>query len=89
MLLVRSVYVLGDFDMHGKDATLAIVRSLAGTKILVAGNHDSFWAGVRDGWQKRNLYLAAGFAAVMDFAVTTLPHLHSQAPGRALRSTTR
>lgn len=34
-----TVYVLGDFDMHGKDATLAFVGPLAGTKILISGNH--------------------------------------------------
>lgn len=75
-----TVYVLGDFDMHGKDATLAFVGPLAGTKILITGNHDSCWAGVRDGWRNRDRYLAAGFAAVMDFAVTTLPPLRPQAP---------
>lgn len=74
------VYVLGDFDMHGKDATLAFVGALVGTKILIAGNHDSCWAGVRDGWKNRDLYLAAGFAAVMDFAVTTLPPVRPGAP---------
>lgn len=75
-----TVYVLGDFDMHGKDTTLAFVGPLAGTKILISGNHDSCWAGVRHGWKNRDLYLAAGFAAVMDFAVTTLPPVRPQAP---------
>lgn len=75
-----TVYVLGDFDMHGKDATLALVAPLVGTKILIAGNHDSCWAGVRDGWKNRDRYLDAGFAAVMDFAVTTLPSMRPQAP---------
>ena len=75
-----TVWVLGDFDMHGKDASLALVEQLVGTKILVAGNHDACWAGVRDGWKNRDLYLAAGFTAVMDFAVTMLPPLRPQAP---------
>lgn len=75
-----TVWVLGDFDMHGKDASLALVPMLAGTKILVAGNHDACWAGMRDGWQHRERYLAAGFAAVLDFAVTTLPPTRPQAP---------
>lgn len=75
-----TVWVLGDVDMHGKDATLALISQLVGTKILISGNHDSCWAGVRDGWKNRDLYLAAGFAAVMDFAVTTLPPLRPQAP---------
>ena len=74
-----TVWVLGDVDMHGKDDTLALIEQLVGTKILIAGNHDSCWAGVRDGWKDRDLYLAAGFAAVMDFAVTTLPPLRPQA----------
>jgi calcineurin-like phosphoesterase family protein len=75
-----TVWVLGDFDMHGKDASLTLVEQLVGAKILVSGNHDSCWAGVREGWKNRDLYLAAGFAAVMDFAVTTLPPLRPQAP---------
>lgn len=75
-----TVWVLGDVDMHGKNATLALVEQLVGTKILISGNHDACWAGVRDGWKNRDLYLAAGFAAVMDFAVTTLPPLRPQAP---------
>lgn len=75
-----TVWVLGDVDMHGKDATLALIDQLVGTKILISGNHDSCWAGVRDGWKNRDNYLAAGFAAVLDFAVTTLPPLRPQAP---------
>lgn len=75
-----TVWVLGDVDMHGKEATLALIDQLVGTKILISGNHDSCWAGFRDGWKDRDLYLAAGFAAVMDFAVTTLPPLRPQAP---------
>lgn len=75
-----TVWVLGDVDMHGKDAMLALISQLVGTKILISGNHDSCWAGVRDGWKNRDLYLAAGFAAVMDFVVTTLPPLRPQAP---------
>ncbi|MFT4085016.1 MAG: metallophosphoesterase family protein [Nocardioides sp.] len=75
-----TVWVLGDFDMHGKDASLTLVEQLNGTKILVSGNHDSCWAGVREGWKNRELYQSAGFVAVMDFAVTTLPPLRPQAP---------
>lgn len=75
-----TVWVLGDVDMHGKDTTLALIDQLVGTKILISGNHDSCWAGTRDGWKNRDLYLAAGFAAVMDFATTTLPPLRPQAP---------
>ncbi|MBC7279059.1 metallophosphoesterase [Nocardioides sp.] len=73
------VWVLGDFDMHGKDASLALVSRLNGTKVLVSGNHDACWAGMRDGWKHRSRYLEAGFAAVMDFAVTKLPPLGPEA----------
>lgn len=73
------VWVLGDFDMHGKDASLALVSRLNGTKVLVSGNHDACWAGVRDGWKQRSRYLEAGFAAVMDFAVAKLPPLGPEA----------
>lgn len=74
-----TVWVLGDFDMHGKEANLALVAQLNGTKLLVSGNHDACWAGMRDGWKQRERYLAAGFAAVLDFAVTKLPPLEPQA----------
>lgn len=67
------VWVLGDFDMHGKDASLAFAAQLSGTKVLVSGNHDACWAGARDAWRMRERYLEAGFAAVLDFAVTVLP----------------
>lgn len=75
-----TVWVLGDFDMHGKESSLALVPRLEGTKILVSGNHDACWGGVRDGWKQRRRYLDAGFEAVMDFAVTKLPSLHPQSP---------
>jgi calcineurin-like phosphoesterase family protein len=68
-----TVWVLGDFDMHGKDTSLGLVPRLAGTKILVSGNHDACWGGVRDGWRQRDRYLRAGFAAVLDFATLSLP----------------
>lgn len=76
-----TVWVLGDVDMHGKPAHLALVSQLAGTKVLVCGNHDACWAGFRDGWKHRGAYLAAGFAAVLDFASTVLPPLDPQARG--------
>lgn len=75
-----TVWVLGDVDMHGKDATLGLISQLAGTKIVISGNHDACWAGVREGWRKRDLYLAAGFDAVMDFAVTTLQPVREGRP---------
>ncbi|MDN5851393.1 MAG: metallophosphoesterase [Actinomycetia bacterium] len=67
------VWVLGDFDMRGKDASLALLPRLMGTKVLVAGNHDACWAGDRAGWKHMRRYLEAGFAAVHEFARTTLP----------------
>lgn len=63
-----TVWVLGDVDMHGKDATLALVDQLVGTLVSCA-----------QGWKNRDRCLAAGFAAVMDFAVTTLPPLRPKA----------
>ncbi|HNM97118.1 MAG TPA: hypothetical protein PKK40_04165 [Marmoricola sp.] len=74
-----TVWVLGDVDMHGKDSTLGLIDRLVGTKILVCGNHESCWAGVRDGWKERDRYLAAGFEAVLDFATVKLPPTHPQA----------
>ncbi|MDR0482609.1 MAG: metallophosphoesterase family protein [Cellulomonadaceae bacterium] len=68
-----TVWVLGDFDMGGKDASLALLPRLNGTKILIAGNHDRCWAGARNSWLQRARYLDAGFAAILDWAVTTLP----------------
>lgn len=66
--------------MRGKDASLALIDQIVGTKILIAGNHDSCWAGIRDGWKSRDLCLAAEFGAVLDFAITTLPPARLQAP---------
>lgn len=74
-----TVWVLGDFDMHGKAASLALLPRLMGTKILVSANHDACWAGMRDGWKQRSRYLDAGFSAVMDFAVTKLPPVGPEA----------
>jgi calcineurin-like phosphoesterase family protein len=36
-----TMWVLGYYDMHGKDASLEFVSQLVGTKILIADNHDS------------------------------------------------
>lgn len=74
-----TVWVLGDVDMHGKPGSLGLVGQLAGTKLLVSGNHDACWAGFANGWKAREKYLAAGFEAVLDFAATTLPSLDPQA----------
>lgn len=77
-----TVWVLGDYDMHGKDRSLGYLSRLAGTKILVSGNHDACWAGVRDGWKNRERYLAAGFAAVLDFGSVKLPATGTHPEGR-------
>ena len=62
------VYVLGDFAMGELQFTLPIVGQLAGTKHLIAGNHDRCWAGAMSekrsaGWfQARcEMYMNAGF----------------------------
>lgn len=75
-----TVWVLGDVDMHGKPANLARIAGLHGTKLLVSGNHDACWGGVRDGWRHRARYRDAGFAEVLDFARARLPALDPQAP---------
>lgn len=60
-----TVFVLGDVCMGPISDSLALIRLLAGTKILVPGNHDRSWAGHRkfESWIER--YLVAGFDAVM------------------------
>ena len=60
-----TVWVLGDLAMGPIDASLALVASLHGRKLLLAGNHDRCWAGHGDRslpWVDR--YLAAGFAEI-------------------------
>ena len=60
-----TVWILGDVAMGPIERSLANVGRLAGTKILVAGNHDRCWAGngpKAAGWTDR--YLAAGFAEI-------------------------
>jgi calcineurin-like phosphoesterase family protein len=68
-----TVWVLGDVAMSHR--ALAPVASLNGTKILVAGNHDSCWTGHRRAERARKaipVYLAAGFAEV--HATGTVEH---------------
>ena len=60
-----TVWVLGDVALGRIDASLARVARLAGTKLLVTGNHDRCWVGMGPraaGWTQR--YLDAGFAEV-------------------------
>jgi calcineurin-like phosphoesterase family protein len=62
-----EVWVLGDVAMGPIDASLANVGRLAGTKLLVPGNHDRCWPGHgarSEGWAER--YVAAGFARILD-----------------------
>jgi calcineurin-like phosphoesterase family protein len=60
-----TVVVLGDVALGPIQASLSLVSRLAGTKLLVAGNHDRCWAGngarART-WHER--YLDAGFTEV-------------------------
>ena len=60
-----TVLVLGDVALGPIASSLALVRELAGRKVLVAGNHDRCWAGNGRralAWHER--YLDAGFAEV-------------------------
>ena len=60
-----TVLVLGDVALGPIRASLSLVPRLAGTKLLVAGNHDRCWSGNgarARGWHER--YLDAGFAEV-------------------------
>jgi len=61
-----EVWVLGDVAMGPIAESLANVGRLAGTKLLVPGNHDRCWPGhgpKAEGWTER--YEAAGFAVVL------------------------
>ena len=65
-----TVWVLGDLAMGPIDASLALVGSLRGRKLLLAGNHDRCWAGHGDralAWVDR--YVAAGFAEIHQGAI--------------------
>lgn len=59
-----TVYVLGDVCMGSIRESLDLIGLLAGRKILVPGNHDRCWSGLRpkhhpERWEDR--YLDAGF----------------------------
>ncbi|WCO67037.1 hypothetical protein PO878_21335 [Iamia majanohamensis] len=65
------VWVLGDVAMGLIDRSLPHVARLAGTKHLVAGNHDRCWDGHDDAtavarWRER--YAEVGFATIDDGA---------------------
>jgi calcineurin-like phosphoesterase family protein len=61
-----EVWVLGDVAMGQIDRSLGLVHELAGTKLLVPGNHDRCWSGRGESarvWEER--YLRAGFEAIL------------------------
>jgi calcineurin-like phosphoesterase family protein len=61
-----EVWVLGDMAMGRIDESLTLVRELAGTKLLVPGNHDRCWPGRGERaveWVGR--YRDAGFAEIL------------------------
>lgn len=58
------VFVLGDFALGRRKETVPLVRQLAGTKHLIAGNHDGCWAGHSSHRRQRQFYLDAGFESV-------------------------
>ncbi len=66
-----AVWVLGDVALGLIDRSLAHVTRLAGTKRLVAGNHDRCWDGHHDRrrideWRDR--YQEVGFTTIDDWA---------------------
>jgi len=61
-----EVLVLGDVAMGRVDESLALVHELAGTKLLIPGNHDRCWPGRGEKaaeWVDR--YCDAGFTDVL------------------------
>lgn len=66
------VWVLGDFDMGGKQSALELVSRLNGRKGLVVGNHDGCFAGLRKSTdtlvRRTRDYVVAGFDVVTPFA---------------------
>jgi len=61
-----EVWVLGDVAMGRIEHSLGLIRSLAGTKLLVPGNHDRCWPGRGSSaadWARQ--YREAGFAEVL------------------------
>ena len=61
-----EVWVLGDVAMGRLDDSLRLIAGLAGTKVLVPGNHDRCWPGhgaPAAAWVDR--YLDAGFARIL------------------------
>jgi calcineurin-like phosphoesterase family protein len=61
-----EVWVLGDVAMGRLDESLRLISRLAGTKLLVPGNHDRCWPGRGEsaaGWAAR--YREAGFTEVL------------------------
>ena len=83
-----TVWVLGVVDMQRQGRRPRPGRAARRHQDPVSGNHDACWGG--DARRLEEPHLAAGFAAVMDFAVTTLRPLRPHAPAtRVLLSTLR
>lgn len=61
-------YILGDFAMGTIKDTLPLVAKLNGTKVLIPGNHDRCWYGIRQTEDKRtywnSVYISAGFSGI-------------------------
>jgi len=66
------VWMLGDYGMGNIAKCLGYLPRLNGRKRLVAGNHDTCWAGHRDGHKHVQTYLDAGFELVTPWARTRL-----------------
>lgn len=64
------VYILGDISCcsrRSEIAALDLIEALPGTKRLIAGNHDSVWAGNRHAWRNMRMFHEV-FEGVAPFA---------------------
>jgi len=59
-----TIYVLGDVAMGQLEHSLSWVNKLAGTKLLVPGNHDKCWAGKKRNPSTLALYEEVGFTVL-------------------------
>lgn len=62
-----QVWHLGDVAMGDREAGLALVDSLNGTKHLITGNHDPVWPGHRDAHKHQRRWLEV-FETIQPFA---------------------
>lgn len=82
------VYVLGDYALGDWRHGLKYLHRMAGTKILITGNHDHCAPTNKKGWQRQRDYLfdpdtgTELFTAIQDFAEVSLPPVHKNGQHR-------